>query len=62
MKNPDNKKDMESTLQYMGLKGGQSLLNLPIDAAFIGSCTNARLDDLRSAARILKDNKFASNV
>ena len=62
MKNPDNKKDMESTLQYMGLKGGQSLLNLPIDAAFIGSCTNARLDDLRSAARILKDNKVASNV
>ena len=46
----------------MGLKSGQSLMHLPIDAAFIGSCTNARLDDLRSAAKILKGNKVSGDV
>jgi homoaconitase/3-isopropylmalate dehydratase large subunit len=34
-----------------GLESGQSLLGLPIDAAFIGACTNSRLSDLRSAFR-----------
>ena len=37
-------------------------MHLPIDAAFIGSCTNARLDDLRSAAKILKGNKVSGDV
>ena len=53
---------MASTLEYKGLKNGQSLMGLPIDAAFIGSCTNARLTDLRSAAKILKNNKISPNI
>lgn len=49
-------------LDYMGLAPGQSLETLPIDAAFIGSCTNARLSDLRRAAAILKGRKVAAGV
>ena len=60
--NDDKKKDMESALEYMGLKSGQSLMGLAIDAAFIGSCTNARLADLRSAAKILINNKISPEV
>lgn len=53
---------MEGALEYMGLKPGMSLEGLPIDAAFIGSCTNARLSDLRSAAKVLEGRKVAPNV
>lgn len=60
--NPDKKEELKSSLIYMGLESGQSLMHLPIDAAFIGSCTNARLDDLRSAAKILKGNKVSPDV
>ena len=60
--NTDKKEELESSLKYMGLKSGQSLMYLPIDAAFIGSCTNARLDDLRSAAKILRGNKVSGDV
>jgi 3-isopropylmalate/(R)-2-methylmalate dehydratase large subunit len=45
------------TLRYMGLKPGEKLANLPIDIAFIGSCTNARIEDLRAAAQIAKLGK-----
>ena len=49
-------------LAYMGLEAGQSLLGLPIDAAFIGSCTNSRLPDLRRAAAILEGHSVAPGV
>lgn len=49
-------------LDYMGLSAGQAIAGVPIDAAFIGSCTNARLSDLRRAAAILKGNKVAPSV
>jgi len=52
----------ERALVYMGLTAGQSLQDLPIDAAFIGSCTNSRLSDLRSAAEILKGRHVAEGV
>lgn len=52
----------ERALTYMDLKPGQSLLGLPIGAAFIGSCTNSRLSDLRRAAAILKGRKVAPGV
>ncbi len=48
--------------RYMGLEAGQRLSDLVIDAAFIGSCTNARLSDLRQAAAVLKDRKIAPHV
>ncbi len=53
---------MQRALDYMGLKPGQRMEELAIDAAFIGSCTNARLPDLRAAARILRGRRVAENV
>lgn len=49
-------------LDYMTLNVGASLLGLKIDGAFIGSCTNGRLTDLRRAAAILKGKKVAPHV
>jgi 3-isopropylmalate/(R)-2-methylmalate dehydratase large subunit len=45
------------SLDYMGLRAGQALLGLPIDKVFIGSCTNARLSDLREAAQVLRGHR-----
>ncbi len=53
-------KDAENkSLDYMGLKIGDKVGDLEIDQAFIGSCTNARISDLRIAADILKGKKVA---
>lgn len=54
--------DLQRALKYMGLTAGQLLLGTPIDGAFIGSCTNSRLSDLRRAANVLKGQKIASGV
>lgn len=47
----------EKSLEYMGLKKGQKLYGLQMDQAFVGSCTNSRISDLREAAKILKGKK-----
>ena len=52
----------DRALSYMGLQPGDRLETLPIDAAFIGSCTNARISDLRRAADILRGRKVAAGV
>jgi 3-isopropylmalate/(R)-2-methylmalate dehydratase large subunit len=49
-------------LQYMGFEGGQAIAGTPIDVAFIGSCTNSRISDLREAAKVAKGRKVASGV
>jgi 3-isopropylmalate/(R)-2-methylmalate dehydratase large subunit len=49
-------------LGYMGLSAGDNVEGLPIDAAFIGSCTNSRMADLRRAARIVAGRKVAPGV
>ena len=49
-------------LDYMGLHEGQAVSDIPLDAVFIGSCTNARIEDLRVAARILQGRKVAANI
>ncbi len=53
---------MTKALEYMDLDPGTPLDGIPIDAAFIGSCTNSRLSDLRLAAAILKGRKVAKGV
>jgi 3-isopropylmalate/(R)-2-methylmalate dehydratase large subunit len=53
---------MEKALEYMALEPGTPLDGIPIDAAFIGSCTNSRLSDLRAVAKILKGRKVAAGV
>jgi 3-isopropylmalate/(R)-2-methylmalate dehydratase large subunit len=46
----------------MGFHSGESMLGKPIDVAFIGSCTNGRIEDLYAAARVLKGRKIAKGV
>ena len=52
----------DRALAYMGLEPGIALESLPIDAAFIGSCTNSRLSDLRRAASILRGRRVAAGI
>ncbi len=49
-------------LRYMGIEAGAPLTSLPIDAAFIGSCTNSRISDLRRAAAVLRGRRVAPGV
>jgi 3-isopropylmalate/(R)-2-methylmalate dehydratase large subunit len=47
------------SLDYMGLKGGEAMEEVRLDRVFLGSCTNARLDDLRAAAGVLRGRRIA---
>ncbi|WP_010219933.1 3-isopropylmalate dehydratase large subunit [Sphingomonas sp. PAMC 26621] len=58
----DARAGAERAIAYMGLRPGMALSSVPIDRAFIGSCTNARLSDLREAAAILKGRRVAAGV
>ena len=51
-----------AALAYMGLEAGRPLTGLPIDAVFIGSCTNSRIEDLRAAAEIVRGRRTAEGV
>ena len=57
-----SRKDAEQALEYMGLKAGTAITDIKIDTVFIGSCTNARIEDLRAAAEMLKGRKVSSGV
>ena len=52
----------ERSLQYMGLKGGEKITDIAIDRAFIGSCTNSRIEDLREVARVVNGKKVNAKV
>lgn len=58
----NRRKAMERALEYMALAPGEALAGTPIDAAFIGSCTNSRLSDLRAAAEVLRGRRVAEGI
>ena len=60
--NLDKKNSIIRSLKYMGLKPDTAVKDIKIDKVFIGSCTNGRIEDLREAAKILKEKKKASHV
>ena len=59
---PVKQEGMKAALAYMGLEANTPINEISIDKAFIGSCTNSRIEDLREAAAIAKGRKVASNV
>ena len=59
---PMARDSISKALKYMGLEGGKPLLGHPIDVVFIGSCTNSRISDLRTAAGLLKGRKVNPKV
>jgi len=59
---PDEQAAVERALQYMDLAPGTPLVEVRIDKVFIGSCTNARIEDLRAAAQVVDGRRVADGV
>ena len=59
---PVKKDSIARALKYMGLRAGQPITDIRLDRVFIGSCTNARIEDLRAAAAVAKGRKVAVTV
>jgi 3-isopropylmalate/(R)-2-methylmalate dehydratase large subunit len=59
----DNKRRAAATsLDYMGLKGGEKITDIALDRVFIGSCTNGRIEDLRAVAKVVDGKRVSANV
>jgi 3-isopropylmalate/(R)-2-methylmalate dehydratase large subunit len=56
------RQELASALEYMQLPPGQPIAGTPVDVVFIGSCTNARIEDLRAAATVLKNRRVSETV
>lgn len=59
---PVKREGCRQALAYMGLTPGTRVEDVPVDKVFIGSCTNARIEDFRAAAQVLKGKAIAPNV
>ena len=62
MQTDTSKKALRRALDYMGLEEGMSLTDVQVDMVFIGSCTNARIEDMRAAANVIQGHKKAPSV
>ncbi len=58
----DKRAAMQAALDYMGLRGGERIVDLKLDRVFIGSCTNGRIEDLRAVARVVEGKRVAATV
>ncbi len=59
---PEQRPNAERAMRYMDVQPGRPVAGIPIDMAFIGSCTNARIEDLRAAAGVLAGRRVAAGV
>lgn len=59
---PGRRQSLQRALEYMDLTPGTPLSGLPLDRVFIGSCTNARIEDLRAAAAVVRGKRLAGNI
>jgi 3-isopropylmalate/(R)-2-methylmalate dehydratase large subunit len=59
---PDERAAVERALEYMALEPGTPIEEIPVDRVFIGSCTNARIEDLRAAAAVAAGKRVAAGV
>ena len=62
IEDPAKRAAVERALAYMGLEAGTRMTDITIDRAFVGSCTNGRIEDLRAAAAVAKGRKVADRV
>jgi 3-isopropylmalate/(R)-2-methylmalate dehydratase large subunit len=59
---PDDRLAAERALRYMGLRAGTPITGITVDRVFVGSCTNARIEDLRAAAAVVRGHRVADGV
>ena len=61
-KDPAKAADVRRALDYMDVSPGTAMSDIPLDKVFIGSCTNARIEDLRQAAAVVEGRRVAANI